>query len=903
MSDIQLSPEQLAIRDGARDAVVVAGAGTGKTETLTQRILKLLLEGDEGAPVPLEGVLALTFTDKAAAEMRARVYAGIVARLRVAQNGAQKALLEELRAEFIERNRIGTFDAFNRQILAQFPDDSPLPPGFDAMDEGTRAQMHADLSRAFWAYCDELQGRERDELWEWLEGWRRRDSALEAVSKAGGQDREVLEAMAQLPDWKSWRADLERRARDFAARAQVEHDTQVRDAWESLESAVAATPDVPVDVGQSLLDADRILAGRGKGVCNDKGWIQNWEKKCPPAILGDLTARVLPPMQRWQALAKSEFEAPATSFTDESWQTEVRSRRLAMLLAKHALWWRGARRDWCARHGLADYDDVARIALELLDEPEIAGALAAQISHVVIDEFQDTNWRQWAIIERLRECNAVQTALIVGDEKQAIFRFRGGDITVFDGVRRLLLPRDAPDELSISRRSTPVLVDWVNRTFAEILPARGQNLNYEAPFQELSSGREPGGGAWKLEPQSWTHADEDLDKYAHQAVATARFLSELCADARLVEAGETPLHQPHFADIAESIARGQNAVALLVRTHEVKGVYERALRACGVPFVSVAGRGFYQSEPVQLTLHLARYLADSADSIAWLGLARGPLGGLSDVALLEDHLADGEAIFAHQADQMMATQLRNRLAKWRDLARVLPFSDVLETVMRESDIAFADALTDEAAQCAQNWRRVIEMVRERESRAQGGLRALADYFGALARAEEKEPEAPLPVEASIQLMTVHAAKGLGFPMTILGQCDGALSAQPDEHHFKSGELEGQTEWAFKLKGDEAQEARAPSTPPLLWQWLDAREKAHANAEWHRLFYVACTRARDHLMLVWPSSARPNSWMDLCQHRAHQLMPVVPSSRDVELTAPAPTRAVGAEPRAVELVEA
>ena len=316
---LTLSPEQAAVRDHVGgDQVVVAGAGTGKTETLTQRILKLLLAGDgQSGPIPLDGVLALTFTDKAAAEMRARVYGGIVARLRAATDAREKSRLEELRAEFGDRNRIGTFDAFNRRILAQFPDHSPFTPNVDVLDAGARLRMRRDLTRAFWERCEALPDAERELLWEWLRRWKSRRGALDAVILAAQEDETALGELAHLPEPEVWRAQIEVWADQFEARAGTRYADELARAWRLVETEVEAMADLPDELRAGLLDAERVRAGGRAGVCNEKGWMAAWEKKCPFDWLEPLSRRVLPLLQRWRIVDKSG--APTLERSEAAW--------------------------------------------------------------------------------------------------------------------------------------------------------------------------------------------------------------------------------------------------------------------------------------------------------------------------------------------------------------------------------------------------------------------------------------------------------------------------------------------------------------------------------------------------------------------------------------------------------
>ncbi|HEX9996936.1 MAG TPA: UvrD-helicase domain-containing protein, partial [Abditibacterium sp.] len=206
-----LSPQQAKVRDhGAGNQVVVAGAGTGKTEALTQRILKLLVEGDGNGPIELEAILALTFTDKGAAEMRGRVYARLVEILRDLPRGEHRARLERIRANFAENHRILTFDAFSFRLLGQFPDFSPLMGETQVLDGGVRRQMRREVTRQFWNRVETtFSDAQKRELWQLLEVFPSRRAALEAIYRlAEAETEEQLRIWADLPPADEWREEF-----------------------------------------------------------------------------------------------------------------------------------------------------------------------------------------------------------------------------------------------------------------------------------------------------------------------------------------------------------------------------------------------------------------------------------------------------------------------------------------------------------------------------------------------------------------------------------------------------------------------------------------------------------------------------------------------------------------------
>ncbi len=887
-----LSPEQARVRDaGAGHMVVIAGAGTGKTELLTQRVLKLLLEGDgSGPPAELEEVVALTFTNKAAAEMRTRVYRALVRRLRASNNPMERARLQQLRARFSEDNRIWTFDSLGSRLLQLFPEEASLPRGARLPTAGEERALVRALGRAFWAWADTFDEEGAEELFTFLDIFDRRESALALIRDTARRAHQELEALALLPEFG-----------EFASLLLDTLEARVERLWRAHSLQVESLPDLGPHLKARLLNAETaLLPSKSGGFLTKSGLSAPFERELgavlPVAALTTLKKRLLD----WRdALAEIQERRDTLGWCDENgegdpmWEREWRSRRAVASLARFALWWQRAESEWKRERALADFSDVTRAALALLESPEVAGILRSQIAWLLVDEFQDTNRDQWQIVQGLRRHARTEgeagNTLLVGDPKQAIYDFRGGDLSVFE-AGRLTLEREGArkENLSISRRSAPLVVAWTNRAFAPIFPPESAAREpFEAPHGPLDAApeawkhpRAPGDkpGVYVLRPVAWRDANfqppvkpniEALRLEAANSLAT--WLLELFADARTLTAKnelEPNLRQPNFAAISAHIARSEPAVAILFADNTVKSLYEEVLRARGVPFVALKGRGFFSSDAVRWSVLLWRALLDSDDESAWVGVLRSPFGGQSDTAILERHIArrsetpNAETVYSPSDafDAAMWRAVRERLESWRALAGVAPVSLVMERVLEESEIAFYEAGQHDGPVRRENWRKLLDMVREREGEGEGGLRALVDFFEAH-QGDDREPMAPLPSGASIQLMTIHASKGLGFPACVLAQLETAKRDGSDRT-LLWGELNGEPLAAFSLNREREEESTGRDKPsaPLAYELLKNAASERALAEWKRLLYVACTRAQSHLILLeTDANAQSGSW--------------------------------------------
>ena len=910
-----LSPEQARVRDaGLGHMVVVAGAGTGKTELLTQRVLKLLLDGGgEGQtpPAELEGIVALTFTNKAAAEMRTRVYRALVRRLRLTTDASERARLRALRARFGEDNRIWTFDSLGSRLLQMFPEHSPLPRGSRLPTAGEERTLNRELGRMFWAWAETFDEGEAEELFSFLDIFERRETALALIRDTAKRSRAELEFLAREEDFAA-----------YSERLLDAIELRLARLWDAHVAQVEAMSDLsPVQL-EKLLDAEKaLLPVKSGGFLTQSGLSAPFARELPSSLSESDKTKLTKRLLEWRdGHEDAQKRRETLSESDPTWEREWRSRQAVAALSRYALWWQKEERAWKDDKSLADFSDVTRAALELVETPEVARALRSQIDWLLVDEFQDTNPDQWQLVQGLRR--QVQSSastsiegntLVVGDPKQAIYDFRGGDLAVFEAGRRALEREGAQKvQLSVSRRSAPALVSWTNRAFESIFPPEeGVRELFEAPHGPLNAVPE----AWAqerapadspdvyiLRPPAWRSPNfesapkPNIEALRQEAAnALAKWLLELLDDARQWKRFEASpvepleLKQPGFSSISRHIANEEPAVAILFTDNTVKGLYEEVLRGYDVPFVSLRGRGFFTSDAVRWSVLLWRALLDGDDEAAWAGVLRSPLGGQSDVALLERFVArkenpDGDFSPSDAYDAAMWNTVKERLAQWRALAGVAPVSLVMERVLEEAEIAFYEAPLFDAPVRRENWRKVLDMVRQREAEGEGSLRALVDYFEAHV-GDDRESLAPLPAGASIQLMTVHASKGLGFPLCVLAQLESPKRDGGDKTLLR-GELNGEPLAAFSFSREREEEMVGTKKPsaPLAYELLKRAAFERSLAEWKRLFYVACTRAASHLVLLETDRNAPvNSWGALVRPSLGGLSEITPSETEMTST--------------------
>lgn len=848
-----------------RSILVEAGAGSGKTAVMAGRIAAMLAEG-----VAPRSIAAVTFTELAASELLSRVrevvadlsVGTIATELRVAlPDGLSRAHRDNLAAASaaIDEITCSTIHGFCQRLIKPYPAEADIDPGAGVMDRN-----QADLT-----------------FLEIVDGWLR-----ERLS--GGQGGVLAEMVLHSPGETV--ALIHKIAQNMRRRPTLTappvspldgHLTAFRQATADfasfMEGEAAAEPET-VTIVERLTEMTADVA--------------NGPNPATPAgLVGLLTARPHPDLctktgtfasyrkkGKWAAPAKQAGlskadgdrlnDAAETHYTSccDAWVA------LAQAVAGHALaaLIDEARpilqryRDHKRASAQLDFDDLIFAARDLLrDHDAVRQALGQRFAHVLVDEFQDTDPLQTEIFWRLcgepvddhddwtRFQIRPGALFLVGDPKQAIYRFRGADVGAYVQARDAFRAQDADSLLSISTnfRSCSSILTFVNERFEAVLSADGQ-----PGFTALDPFHDDRGGLC-VAALDIAVADENGKASAEQQRdAEADAIAELCA--RLIESHP-------IIDRRSGTERPcqPGDIALLAPTGAELWRYEEALERRGIPVATQAGKGLFRRQEVQDLIALTRVLADRRDTLALGALLRGPLVGLTEENLLD--IIWGLPRSEEQPDRIPRLDLSiDPAVIMHPLARDV--IERLQSLSRRGNSTTPHELLSQAVDVLRVRPLLLERHRGQAERALAnvdlylslstgyavrGLRAFSESMAAAwsdeARAVEGRPDAQ---EEAVALFTMHAAKGLEWPIVIpINTMTGVMA--PD-----SAIIERQTETFY---------CPVLGVTPEGYETARQAEKDELDRERIRLWYVAATRARELLVLprldVTPSKS---AWIGL-----------------------------------------
>ena len=478
-----------------------------------------------------------------------------------------------------------------------------------------------------------------------------------------------------------------------------------------------------------------------------------------------------------------------------------------------------------------DFEDLETRAVALLEtHPGVRAHWRAEVQALLVDEFQDVNTRQARLLELLDGGRGVR--FLVGDAKQSIYRFRGAEVAVFNRTEQAFQAEGKRvARLNATYRAHPELVNGLNDLLEPVL---GQARHaWEASFTPLKPARDR---------SPCVPADAFIEvQLALGTKAEAMPIAARAAVNRLIALFE------------QGYAPGD--AAILCRSTRSFAYYEDALDAAGAPFLTLAGRGFFQRPEVRDLTGVLRAADDPTDDAALAGALRSPGLGLSDVALY--HLALARQRLAKQTRtagarrhiplwEMVQTppddfppdelprlvRARELLADLHGMAGRVPVADLLKTFLDETDYLAILAGAGQS-RAVRNVNKLLTDVQ------QAGLVSASEFLTWIELADDigaREGEAPVVAEGAVQIMTVHRAKGLEFPIVVLGDIASGGSTRRD-----LVVSEGLIAWKLPQRPGE-------ELKPALHLALSREESRKEEAEDKRLFYVAATRAEDALII-------------------------------------------------------
>lgn len=889
-----------------RNVTITAGAGTGKTTTLTHRYLEFLRSNPGATP---KNIVTITFTRKAAAELETRVREEIYNELQSVADPAEyerwRAVLDELDDGYTH-----TIHAFCARLLRENAVQAPVPMDFDVLDENDAADLQQQI------------------VIEYLDA-NPTDPDIELLSRLFGSHGRLVEILAGLldarPDSEAWLDCW--RDRDV--------DDYMDYLWDhvcELDGPTAkeffAVPDVQTALGTAQRFSEETFAvddgAAGVSVLRDVAAIGTAVRNADDERAYQVACRNLYDLLETSsgglyASASHHLVGTKAAWNDETQAYSDCKEALNTLLDRLATiedaiaTTPGDLEQNSAHYVLAlarVFDDIIdayeaekehREALDFPDliettitflkaNPAIQSSLQASFDALMVDEFQDTDSHQWELVSLLAKLAdddvATDNVFLVGDKKQSIYGFRGAEVTTFETAKEALheqnqaLGRDSvPDsdqdaptalELSGNFRTLNTPLTFLNELFDAVFqPLGDEYADYEAEPQALSFERdqiEPvadleGSVEYLVVPEDEDSAEQALDS-AHPVVDGAAEHA-IAAEAEALGARLSGLltdpPQVYNTDEEGVTAASPEDIAILLRRRTHLDRYQRALEAYDVPYSVVSGTGFYDTPEVQTLTNLLRVLADPSDEVSLYGVLRSPLFGFTDgrlasLAATDDPLWDS----LQTTDDQQLADAASLLSRWRELAGcvhsddtdVLPWNRVLTRVINDTGYLVSIGADEGGQQAVANVEKFRDEIREW---SQDGTQTAASLLRRIDRQAEIDPQegdAEIPDGTDgVRIMTIHAAKGLEFPIVAVPDLGSDLNfgRSIDDYGYVRL-ITDHDDAPFLAAGGPSPADAFEVETTTAHGYADSIELPRERAEAKRLLYVACTRARDHLLL-------------------------------------------------------
>ena len=855
----QLEPEQAAAAYTVdRHVSVTAGPGSGKTTVLVERYLHILLKHN----LSIDQIVAITFTNRAANEMRERLREQLDHLLQSAGGEGRQQLLSYKRT--LDGAVITTIHGFCSRLLREFPVEARIDPQFLLLDEHRAAML--------------LEGVVEEVLNEFISLGHVKISRL---TLGVGRGR-LANAIAQIyRDVRGQGLALNELAVKTAAThvSEEDHSDALSELSQAMKrfSAIRATTAAQIEKQRKAL----------------KAWseLEQLLRKAPsPETLADY-CRAVADFRKLRPNAQGAFVEGVKTLDELIWEKDLAGRVPQLCLDRFAqdyalelihLLIRVDERLEEEKHKLSalDFADLELKALELLERPEVITRAAERYKFFLVDEFQDTNSLQRRLLEQL----ALQTSrreranlFIVGDRKQSIYGFRGADVDVFREMTETLIEADGVSQpLLLNFRSQPPLVSFFNYLFARLFEPREAvaeqeraELGYVAHEPSVAKRELSVSGPLVELLVSTETADADAENDPRAELSSREIDAEQLAQRirSLVDQGA------QYSDIA-----------LLFRALTNVQTYESVFRRANIPYQTVLGRGFYAREEITDLVQLLRFLDNKTDELALAAVLRSPLVGISDNALLALRCApwlkddgSGDPLYHFGNTRRLFTALqRHREIAYIDAAehellqRAADFigelvkrrhhyalDDLLRYAVERSEYQTVIAANFDGAQRLANVERLYTLAARFEQSGHYLIRDFVRYVEDFEAIGSRESEGQIDEAANaVRLMTIHQAKGLEFPIVIIPELQ-RYSRVPDNWFL----LDRHRGLTLKVP-----DGRSNLVAGFSFTTFEQRNSWREEFEGMRLLYVAATRAEDRLIFSGTTkdfdslNAKPETWL-------------------------------------------
>lgn len=804
------TPEQaLAINTIKSNVSLLAGAGSGKTYVLMKRFVQILRADLSVNPT---NIVAITFTRKAADEIKGRVRQAVSECVEQAQTDLERLRWQE-HLQKVESAPISTIHSLCSRILRDNPVETQLDPEFTILEDfeaqdffketlqqylRKNIKENAALRRLVQTYGVNSFVNQVTALGDKLSELVREDNLAEPYLKA----KEELPALQQKL-FAAVREVIEAREALGAKTKGRQTLTEAAGLLDEMQKQLLAPePDC------SLLDASGVVKVSGKALAAELTNLKNLRQELNNVLLN---AKGCDLVQDWLAVLQ-EFYACLSARKQEN--------------------------------NVLFNDDLDLLAIEHLQKNEaLRQKYQERYKYIMVDEFQDTNERQRQLIYLLcgNKLDNTNNLFIVGDVKQSIYRFRHADVSVFNRVKEDIA-QNAGKNLGMKTnfRSTQSIVESCNTAFCQLM-----DLPKEEICLEHHEGANTGGAKVCLLQVPYKSKDDDLgakeDKWQKEAEAIAAYLQQ-----------ELPKVEPQLKPGASK--------AILLRAMTHCEILRQTLQGYGINCVVVKGKGFYEQQEVLDILNLLAALHNRYASLELAGALRSNYFGLDDATLTQlfwqtdqdkplwdvlQAVGSGELQLNLQPEQQaLAMQAAGRLRSLRQAAALMALPELFAQLWDELKPEFVLSQQENGPSKLANVKKLRRLAQQYCQTKQASLAEWLQNVKDLRASSSKEPAATVQADDALQIMTIHNSKGLEFDLVILPQLDKSVKGDTASIKYLPGKEGEQGLLGIKVPDKEMQLQNSG-----VYEQAKARDSELEEAESRRLLYVAMTRAQKQLLMV------------------------------------------------------
>ncbi len=823
--------QQRAIEEQG-NLIVSAAAGAGKTAVLTARVVRLVEAG-----LDIDRLLILTFTKAAAAEMKERIQNTLQKRAAETGDEALKTRLYRQSARCPNAS-ISTIHAFCRRVVNRYFHLAGLSPSAATLDETEAAVLRDQaLDEALTA----LAGEDAPAYRLLIRSFEREDNLKRAVDA-------LTDFLMAQPDPQGWLLGSEgdlvsREAYDRAVDVCFEEDKQTFEA--ALGDLARLRDGCPPAYAKLLAYLDEALS-HGRGALlqrTPEAYAQalsalfsgriSWPKDMDPREREDL--------EKARDRVKEEVRRQQRIYGQDGarlWQIHLES--VQTLLALTGLWRRQqAAYDRMKRdRDRIDFNDLEHFCAKILENDEAAAEYRDRFAAIIVDEYQDSNAVQEAILNRIRRPGGL---FFVGDVKQSIYGFRMADPGLFlEKLRTFTGEAGQRIDLRDNFRSSPEILDAVNRVFEKLMGPGQSPIEYDEKAALRAGMAQPAGQVElhliEKEPDGSAPDGEELEN----AEAEAR----LCA-RRIRDMMENDLYQ----DDADSAPRPYRYgdFAILLRSTPNARIFARTLALCGIPCYAQLTGGYFESVEVMVLLNLLRIIDNRRQDIPLLSVLRSGVGEFSHEELIDlrTRCPQGElldCLLSAAADEPegKAARFLNRVEGWRRESMIAPVETLLGRLLDETELYVEMGAMPGGAQRQANLDALVGKARSYDETGSFGLHGFLKYMDD-ARDSAKLGAAQTVQSDVVRILSVHKSKGLEFPVVFLCELNRQFSRESE-----NAPLLLHRERGMGLAFVDAEGIKREPLSRRAVLLLNRRQQAEEEM---RVLYVAMTRPKRRLLLV------------------------------------------------------